>query len=244
VIEQAVGFPDHAPGAVLNDSDIRRLVDEFDLISDFEEGSLQGASYDLRLGTECFTRGETRMLSADKPSCPLQPGQFILVTSHEELNLPVDVVGHAGLISRWAQRGLISLFSPQIDPGFVGLVVVPIFNAGHAPVTLKYRETIFTVEFVRMTARAARGWVETHAPLRSIPAAGELKMASPDLSEITARLAPLERSVGELRASLDGYLAGVGQKQGASGAKAGWIGAGVGLGGLIAAVAAVLIDQL
>jgi deoxycytidine triphosphate deaminase len=234
-----VGFPDTPLGAVLTESDIGRLVGECKLISPFEEGSLQGASYDLSLGKETFVRGGYHILSEEAPSYTLEPGQFILVTSHERLRMPVDVVGHFGLISRWAQRGLISLLSTQIDPGFLGVIVVPLFNAGHAPVPLKLRETIFTIEFVSTTGPTV-SWLETHAEQKGISSPVELKMASPDVTEITTRLEALEKSVTGLQEGLSGYQIGVGQKH----SKWGWIVGGLGiLVGVAVAVVTILIDQ-
>src|SRR4051794_39785560 len=94
-------------GAVLIDEDIKRLSTESSLISPFDEHLLRGASYDLRLGKEFSTAGQHRELGNGTLSCKLEPGQFILLTSLERLKLPRDVVGHAGLISKWAQSGLI-----------------------------------------------------------------------------------------------------------------------------------------
>ena len=200
------GYPEDGGGGVLTDVEIRRLAAE-GMISDFLEGSLQSASYDLRLGSECYTRGETLKLNEEEhPSHRLEPGQFILLTSLECLNLPDDVVGHAGLISRWAQLGLISLFSPQIDPGFVGLIVVPLFNAGNAPVTVRLGETMFTVEFVRAIGRTKKSWADSHTPQMHIPAAVEVQMARPDLTEMTKRMDALQRAVDDLKAKYQGAL--------------------------------------
>lgn len=230
-------------GAVLADKDIRDLVTEQGLISEFVEGSLQGASYDLRLGPEYFTRGEHCRLSGESPGCRLAPGQFVLFTSLEHLKLPANVVGHAGLISRWAQRGLVSLFSPQIDPGFEGLIVVPLFNAGNAPVTVKLGEAIFTVEFVRTTC-LARPWSEDHAPLRAIPGAVEVDMARPDLADLEQRTNTLETALKELKASFDGYTTGTGERLAQSSSNAGWWAVALAVVALAIAAAGLLVTLL
>jgi dCTP deaminase len=221
----AVAFPDHALGAVLTDGEILRLVGDHRLIEPFEKGSLQLASYDMRLGPQCSTEGLHRTLKEDDPSYRLEPGQFILLTSLERLRLPKDVVARAGLISRWAQRGLISLFSPQIDPGFEGLIVVPLFNAGNGPVTLNLGETIFTVEFVRTTGVASKAWVEANNPLERIPSIVEVQMARPDFTELTDRVKSVEAAVDALSASNDAYRSGVAQRIGITGVWPGWIAA-------------------
>jgi deoxycytidine triphosphate deaminase len=233
-----------APGAVLTDLAISRLVSERGLISDFHESSLQGASYDLRLGSEFFTRGKHSVLTEQQPSHRLDPGQFILLTSQECLTMPLDIVGHAGLMSKWAQRGLISLFSPQIDPGFRGRIVVPLFNGGHAPVTVKLGEPMFTIEFVRTTGWARLDWSATHAPLMGIPAAVEVEMVAPDLSDVRGKLDALDRDVAALAARLDGYQIGTGERKTASGTRAQWISLGIALLALVAALVPIASDVL
>lgn len=76
--------------------------------------------------------------------------------------MPLDLIGHNGIMSPWAKLGLVSLFSPQIDPGFKGFLIVPVFNAGDVPISITWKEKIFTVEFVRTTQKASFGWSEKH----------------------------------------------------------------------------------
>jgi hypothetical protein len=146
-------------------------------------------------------------------------------------------------MSRWAQRGLISLFSPQIDPGFEGRIVVPLFNGGHAPVTLKRGETMFTVEFVRTTGCTSQDWSTSNSPLLSIPAGVEVEMAGPDLSDLAERVEALRTTVGKLQATLEGYQIGKSESHGASGTKAQWISVVIALIALAAAVGIPLLLQ-
>jgi dCTP deaminase len=236
------GFSGEPSGAVLTDTQIQRLVQERELISDFVPGSLQGASYDLRLGREYFTRGQLHMLKDDAPSVRLEPGQFVLLTSLECLKLPDDVVGHAGLISRWAQRGLISLFSPQIDPSFEGLIVVPLFNAGDAPVTLRLADTMFTIEFVRTTSSASKVWIENHAPLMQISPDVEVDMVRPDLTELTQRITTLETGMADLAGKYQGVLDESTRRDTSLAAQLAYIGVVVAMLGAAAAIVIAIVD--
>jgi deoxycytidine triphosphate deaminase len=215
-------FAAHSIGAVLTDNEIRRLVDHQAMIEPFEEGSLQGASYDLRMGPKCSTGGLPKTLTPMDPGHQLQPGGFILLLSMEYLKVPIDVVGHTGLISRWAQKGLVSLFSPQIDPGFEGHIIVPLFNAGNDPVTLQYGETMFTVEFVRTTGPASVSWADSHSPIRTIPPRSGLTLARPDLTDVQERVRELGMQLQKLEASMEGFKAGFGQRQTVQGKNAAW----------------------
>lgn len=212
-----------ANGAVLTDIEIRELVKRSGLISDFEEVLLKGASYDLRLGNEYSTSGRLRKLSEREPSCKLEPGQFILLTSLEHLKLPDYVVGHAGLMSKWAQSGLISLFSPQIDPGFEGLIIVPLFNGGDAPISLRSGEPMFTVEFIYATGRASTSWIDKHEPLLRIASNVNVQMGRPNFSATNESLLQLRHDLGALEARFQGFTDGTAQRFVISSTKAVWL---------------------
>lgn len=225
-----------AQGAVLVDREIKELAAEVGMIAPFEEAFLKGASYDLRLGGEYSTAGEHQTLSGEKVSCKLEPGQFILLTSHEHLKLPDNIVGHAGLISKWAQSGLISLFSPQIDPGFEGLIVVPLFNGGNAPISLRVKEPMFTVEFVRTTRTVARGWAEDHQPLLGIPSRLDVQMGRPSFSATHERLDELRMLLGNLEAKFEGFTEGTSQRHVISSKTAAWLAVLVAIAALALAI--------
>jgi deoxycytidine triphosphate deaminase len=210
------------------------------MIKPFDEDFLRGASYDLRLGEEFSKAGEHQTLTAGKVSCKLEPGQFILLTSHEHLKLPDDVVGHAGLISKWAQSGLISLFSPQIDPGFEGLIVVPLFNGGDAPITLRKGEPMFTVEFVRTTGPVARGWAQDHQALAGIPSGIDVQMGRPNFSAISKEITDLHKLLSTLEARFTGFTEGTTQRYVLSSTQAVWITAAIAIAALAVAILTLL----
>lgn len=198
LLELPTAFPDAAPGGVLIDKDIQRLALQ-GMITPVLDASIQPASYDLGLGDLYCAKGRYTAFSDEKAlSLTLRFGEFVLLTSMECLSLPDDVVAHAGLVSRHAQSGLVSLFSPQIDPGFQGRLVVPLFNAGQRPIILVYREPMFTVEFVRTTRRARR-WSAGRSALMGIPAhAVQLESGLGALTEIGERVEKLSERLEKL----------------------------------------------
>lgn len=109
------------------------------------------------------------------------------------------------------RAGLVSLFSPQIDPGFQGRLVVVLFNAGRGPITLILGEPIFTVELVRTTRRASERWAATHAPLMGIPTSamqlegglGALTEIADDVSLQRGRLDKVESDVKHLKDTIE-----------------------------------------
>jgi len=191
--------------SVLTDGEIRHLVHTVGLITDFDDASLEGASYDLRLGAQYVERGQIRTLTDQSPSHVLEPGEFVILTSYERLNMPLDLVGHNGIMSPWAKRGLVSLFSPQIEPGFRGFLTVPVFNAGDASVTLVLRERMFTVEFVVTSAPASWGWSDRHGDQTIVRITATPSATRPNLADVKGVI-DLTASLGQRLVDIDSRL--------------------------------------
>lgn len=169
---------------VLVDTEIEALVESIDLIEEFDSNSLEGASYDMRLGPKYVFQGQVQTLIEDAPSLVLDPGAFVVLSTFELLHMPLDLIGHNGIMSPWAKRGLVSLFSPQIDPGFEGVLTVPVFNAGDAPVSLDLGVKIFTVEFARTSAPASYGWSQRHGIQSRVATGVTPAVSRPSLTDL------------------------------------------------------------
>ena len=153
--------------SILADTQIEDLVQRDLLISPFDRSALQGASYDCRLGELFIFGGRPRKIGSGDPGLALEPGSFVLVTTLESLKLPLNLIGRSGITSLWARQGLVCLFSPQIDPGFEGVLEVPLFNGGDAQVHLIPGQRFFTIEFDRMERDASFAWVDRNGADRS-----------------------------------------------------------------------------
>lgn len=185
---------------ILSDSEIRELVSNCNLIDPFKDHALQGASYDMSLGELMVIGGVPKTVSRLDGGHDLEPGSFAVVTTHEHLNLPGNVVGHYGIISVWARRGLVSLVSPQVDPGFVGVLEVPVFNAGDANIRLMPGEYIFTVEFVSMSKPASFLWVDRWGPKNPPTYPMPPKAVRPNLVDV----AELRKALIDVAGRMDG----------------------------------------
>lgn len=122
---------------------------------DIERRQVSLSSIDLRLGT-IFTRllprsgtviqparrfdptglVETEDLSevvvlGRRPTFRLEPGQFWLGFTHEEIAIPGHLVGNVQGRSSLARAGLaIHVTAPHIHPGFTGQITLELFNHG------------------------------------------------------------------------------------------------------------------
>lgn len=144
--------------ATLSGKRIAQLVKAGKLVIEpFDEGLVQPASYDLRLGTKILASplgphipGSIVVLTDKSPKYGIQPGQMVAVLSAERLQLPLDVSARFGIRSTFARRGIIAFGGLQIDPGFKGRLVMNLQNVGPENVIIPMREPFFSVEFQRL----------------------------------------------------------------------------------------------
>lgn len=118
----------------------------------FLEAGLGQSSYDLRLGAEAYVVGESipRKLDNDGPYLVLAPGQFAILTCHEKLSLPRDIMGFITLRNRYKMQGLINVSGFHVDPTFREQLVFAVQNVGATDVRLKHMDPTFTIFFARV----------------------------------------------------------------------------------------------
>jgi deoxycytidine triphosphate deaminase len=131
---------------------IIRLMIECGMLLDKVEDlkNIQGASYDLTLGDEYYSRGRICTLTAKNPFIRIDPYDYAIVTSAENANLPRDVAAKFGLTVGLFCQGVVLSNGPQVDPGFNGKLFCLLFNTSNSPVVLKRREHHATIEFNKL----------------------------------------------------------------------------------------------
>ena len=141
--------------SVISGRQIKQFIKQGKLrIEPFDDKQLQPASYDLKIGTKILASptgpeklGRVIVLSKDKPSFSIEPGQMVGVISHERLNLSLEICGRFGIRSCFARMGINAFGGLQLDPGFNGRLIMNLLNVGPESVTLKLNDILFTVEF-------------------------------------------------------------------------------------------------
>jgi dCTP deaminase len=146
----------------LSDTEIRAAVEAGDVsIAPFDEDLLQPASYDLRIGRNAATvpkNGDPRV-NLEEERVLFVPGYApAVIWTMEEISIPLNMVGHFGVKSGLARRGLHASIGMQIDPGFVGPLSVTLMNLTPNAVALNYGDTFLTLELERLNVKASRGY--------------------------------------------------------------------------------------
>jgi dCTP deaminase len=143
---------------ILTDEDIKAAITSGDIsIEPFDEGQIQPASIDLRVGDEGATTKHKRKIKIDEAGLIiLEPGDFGVITILEKVKFGAQYVGRLGLRSKYARKGLIATTGPQIDPGFEGSITLGLANLTPKSVSLSHRDDILTLEIHRLEKPAAK----------------------------------------------------------------------------------------
>lgn len=138
-------------GGILPERVIRLMIEcGVLLVSVSDPGNIKGASYDLTVGDEYYSKGRIRTLTNKDPFIRLDPYDYVIVTSSENANLPKDVAARFGLSVGLFCQGVILSNGPQVDPGFKGKLFCLLFNTSNSPVVLKRRQHHATIEFTKL----------------------------------------------------------------------------------------------
>lgn len=163
---------------ILSDADIQRRLDEGSLVVEplADPGlQIQPASVDLRLGREflefqrtnipCIHPDSTNEVDEyvtetvvdDDEEFILHPGDFVLGTTEERVEVPDDLIAHVeGRSSLGRLAVVIHATAGIVDPGYRGQVTLELSNLGTAPVALTPGMRISQVVFTELKTAAER----------------------------------------------------------------------------------------
>lgn len=155
--------PEEPPG-VLVSSEIIELCSKdpplvANLPADLEEMKrrLKPAAIHLSLGRVCRIGRKTVLLDeSKKPYLRIEPYQVAIVETREKLNMPNNLIARWNLSIGSVYKGLLWVGGPQVDPGFRGNLVCPLYNLSTDPVTLEFGEPFATIDFVRIAPGTLR----------------------------------------------------------------------------------------
>ena len=140
----------------MSKEDIELMMDNGMLIDGGTKENIQGASYDLRLGDQYYYGGKIKTIGKNNLILTIEPYDYAIVSSKEEICLPKDVVAHFGLTVGLFCQGIILSNGLQVDPGFRGTLFCLLFNTSNRPVSLKRNEHYATIEFTKMSCFAEK----------------------------------------------------------------------------------------
>lgn len=143
-------------GSLLAEKDIGLMIKNGMLVKGAIAKNVKGASYDLRLGDEYYYGGKIRKIEDENFRLIIEPYDYAIVSSKEEICLPKDVVAHFGLTVGLFCQGIILSNGQQVDPGFRGTLFCLLFNTSNRSVIIKRDEHYATIEFTKMDQFASK----------------------------------------------------------------------------------------
>ena len=163
---------------ILSDTDIARRLKAGDLVIDpldDPELQIQPASVDLRLGTEFleFRRTNIPCIHPDSErevdeyvtetvveeggAFILHPGDFVLGTTAERVEIPPDLLAHVeGRSSLGRLAIVVHATAGLCDPGYRGQITLELSNLGAAPVALRPGMRVSQLTFTELSSPAER----------------------------------------------------------------------------------------
>lgn len=168
------GRTECARDLVLSDRTIREQVRAGRIVIEpLDERDIQPASVDLHLDRRLLVfrnasaplidlradlsdLAEPVDIPEDEPFI-LRPGEFILVSTLEHIEIPDDLVAQVRGKSSLGRIGLlVALSAGYVDPGWKGRLTLELRNASRLPVTLYLGMRLCQIYFMRLTTRADR----------------------------------------------------------------------------------------
>jgi dCTP deaminase len=188
---------------ILTDDDIKAAVAAGDISFDpFDEGQVQPASIDLRVGDEgATTKHKQRVSIKDRGLIILEPGDFGVISILEKVKFGPQYVGRLGLRSKYARKGLIATTGPQIDPGFEGSITLGLANLTPKSVSLSHGDDILTLEIHRLDKPASNPYCGPYQRKYGLTTEDLDAIAEGDgmaFSEVLTTLRSLSSNVGDL----------------------------------------------
>lgn len=157
---------------ILSDASLLQALRSGSLVVDpLFPDAIQPASIDLRLSPQLRRFRPHAYPIADRRNLPddlteeftirqvyyLQPGEFLLASTVERIELPSDLVGRVEGKSSLGRLGvLIHVTAGYIDPGWRGTVTLEVHNVGPLAVTLRPGDKICQLSLLHMTSPAVR----------------------------------------------------------------------------------------
>ena len=159
---------------VLSDRTIKEELEKGRIVIDpLDPADIQPASVDLRLDRQILVFSNSRRPHIDvrmgmddltetvwiDDEIPfiLHPGEFVLGSTLEHIELPDDLVARLEGKSSLGRIGLvIHSTAGFVDPGWKGHLTLELSNLARLPITLYYRMKIGQISYLRLTTPADR----------------------------------------------------------------------------------------
>ncbi len=164
---------------ILSDTDIKKLLKTGEIcISDVSEDQIGSCSVDLRLGNtfRVFKHAEVThidpkedineglmevVVKENNSSFIIHPGEFVLGTTIEYIQIPRNLVARLDGRSSWGRLGIIiHSTAGSVQPGYAGKLTLEIANISKVPVKLWPGSRICQLTFEKLSSPCEKSYGE------------------------------------------------------------------------------------
>lgn len=142
--------------ALLNKTDIANYVAKTGMIHPFDPDKLKPASYEVKLGDEVLYWDENSDKQhlknlTSKNSITIRQNSITYVGVEIKFNIPFYIALRFNLIITHVHRGLLLGTGPLVDPGFNGILMIPIHNLTTNDYSLRPGDDLIAMEFTKLS---------------------------------------------------------------------------------------------
>lgn len=174
------------------------------LITPYSENRVKHGAYEMSLGHEAFITSDEQKKKQpliDGEQLVIPPGQFGLLLTEEEIQIPANAIGFISIKAGIKFRGLVNVSGFHVDPGFSGKLKFSVYNAGSSNILLSRGQNLFLIWFSdldRITSDLYRG---DHANQKEISSEDVMRIQGEVHSPaaLDKRLTGLENSVSTIK---------------------------------------------
>lgn len=148
-LESAPFDPDRPTGVLLSD-EIEYYCKNYQLLSPYDPGNIKAANYELRVGFRYSVGGQDQELKLGQ-ELRIPPFEVAVIEILETVNMPGFLIGRWNIRVAWAYKGLIWVGGPQVDAGFRGILLCPIWNLSNKDFFIKSGDPIAVIDFQTTT---------------------------------------------------------------------------------------------
>jgi deoxycytidine triphosphate deaminase len=141
---------DHRASGVLLSDEILYYCQNYSLLDPFEAENIKPANYELRVGFNYAVNGKKYEIQKGE-ELTIPPFEVAVIEILETVNMPPFLIGRWNIRVSWAYEGLVWVGGPQVDAGFRGILLCPIWNLSNKPFRIKSGEAIAVIDFQTTT---------------------------------------------------------------------------------------------
>ena len=139
------------------------------LITPFNNSSIDCASYILHLGDQAFVTKDdllngdpatvTTQVLSDKPpthTVCINTGQFAFLLTEESVTVPSHALALINMKTKLKFKGLINVSGFHVDPGFTGKLIFGVYNAGAQSIFLERGQSIAMIVYADLDRHTSK----------------------------------------------------------------------------------------